>query len=191
LFIVNQSELSHAQHVGQVSLAVSTCLFLWWNRSWSLWFRHRSGRGRSRTGWSTSGGTASGGRTGVAAAINNLVSAQAKSLFSLTSHATIAVAQSTGQGGDDFGAAAAVTANLITDLVCSRTTNSFISIVQSIDEGRHDFWIADAVISIAKLTESSSSLTSIASRLRGVDQLGDITRIGIAADRGSTARCAG
>jgi hypothetical protein len=102
-------------------------------------------------------------------------------LFGLTSYTAIAVTESTCQGGDDFGAAAAVSTNLITNLVRGGTTNSFIGIVQTIDEGRHDFWIADAVISIAKLTESSTSLTSIASRLRGIDQLGDVARIGIAA----------
>jgi hypothetical protein len=101
----------------------------------------------------------------------------------LTSYTTIAVTQSTGQGSNDFWAAAAVLADLITDFVSGNATNSFISIVQTIDKSRHDFWIADAIISVAKLTESSTSLTSIASRLRGVDQLSDIARIRIAALR--------
>jgi hypothetical protein len=102
-------------------------------------------------------------------------------LLGLTSNTTIAVTQSTGQGGNDFWAAAAVLADLIANLVSGGTTDSFVSIVQTIDESRHDFWIADAVISVAELTESSTSLTSIASRLRGIDQLGDVTWIGIAA----------
>jgi hypothetical protein len=102
-------------------------------------------------------------------------------LFSLTSHATIAVTQRTGQGGNDFGAAAAVLTDLIADFISSNSSDSFICIVQTIDEGRHDFWIADAIIAVAKLTESMTSLTSIAGRLRGVDQLGDAAGISIAA----------
>jgi len=52
----------------------------------------------------------------------------------LASDATIAVTKSTGQGGNDFWAAAAVLANLITNLIGSSAANSFISIVQSVDE---------------------------------------------------------
>lgn len=130
---------------------------------------------------SASGSAASRVAAGVAAAIDDVISAQAKSLFGLTSYTTIAVGQRTGQSGNDLWAAAAVLTDLITNLIGSGTTNSFISIIQAIDEGRHDFWIADAVISVTELTESSTSLTSIASRLRLVDQASDIARIRIAA----------
>ena len=139
------------------------------------------------SGWSTSTRTAVAGRAGrgtaaaVAAAIDDVVSAGSESLRSLTSHTTIAVGKSTCQGGNDLWAAATIFTNLITNLIRGSSANSFISIIQSIDEGRHDFWIADAVISSAKLTESSTSLTSIASRLRLVDQASNITRIGVAA----------
>jgi hypothetical protein len=86
-------------------------------------------------------------------------------LFGLATYTSIAVTQSTGQGGHDFWTAAAVLANLITNLVCGCTTNSFISIIQSIDEGRHDFWVADAIVSIAEFTKSCTSLSGIAGRL--------------------------
>ena len=83
----------------------------------------------------------------------------------MTNHTTITVTQSTGQGGGDFWAAAAVLANLITDFIGSFTSDAFISIIQSIDEGRHDLWVADAIITIAQLADGGTSLTSIASRL--------------------------
>ena len=41
----------------------------------------------------------------------------------------------------------------------------FIGIIQTIDESRHDLGIADAIVSIAELAESGTSLTGIASRL--------------------------
>lgn len=174
---------SHAQENRQVALAIHSRLFRWRNWSRSGWFDGRSHRRSS--GWSTTcctaGWRASAAARGPAAAIDDVISAQAKGLFSLTSHATIAITQRTGQGSHDFWTAAAVLTNLITNLISSRTTNSFICIVQTIDEGRHDFWIADAIISIAKLTESSRSLTSIASRLRGIDQTSDIASVAIAA----------
>ena len=109
----------------------------------------------------------------------------------MASDATIAVAKSTGQGGDDFGAAAAILANLIANLISRCTTNSFIGIIQTIDEGGHDLGIADAVIPTAELAERGTALTGIASRLRRVDQLGNIARICIAAlgfDRCGAAR---
>jgi hypothetical protein len=170
-----------------VSLAERSRLFLRRNRGWSS----RSDR-RSRRGWCTAtGATSCRVAAGTAVAIDDFVTAQAESLFSLTSDPSIAIAQRTGQSGNDFWAAAAVLANLIADFVSSDATNSFIAIIQTIDEGRHDFWIADAVISIAELTESSTSLTGIASRLRAVNQLGDFTSIILAAfgfARSSTAR---
>jgi len=152
----------HAQQGGQVALT-STGLFRGGHWGWSGWissWSHGWSGGRS-----TSAGTTGGGSTGVAAAIDDVVSAQTQGLFSLTTDATIAVTQRTGQSGNDFWAAAAVLADLITDLVRSGATNSFICVVQTIDEGRHDFWVADAIISVAELTQGSSSLTSIASRL--------------------------
>lgn len=72
-------------------------------------------------------------------------------------------------------------ADLIADFISSNATNAFISIIQAINKGRHDFGIADAIITVAELTQGSASLTSIASRLRGVDQLGDFAGISIAA----------
>ena len=191
----SRERLSHSEQNGQVALAVRTGLFRWWNWSRSGWFDGGSHRRSSTTDWSTTTGTAgwraSAAARGSAVAIDDVISAQAKGLFGLTSHTTIAVSQGTGQGSHDFWAAAGVSTNLITNLISSGATNSFIGIVQTIDEGRHDFWIADAVISIAKLTQSSSSLTSIASGLRGIDQLRDVARIPIAAscfNDGSTGR---
>lgn len=149
------------------------------NRSGIGWFG--DGRHCGSTGRSASVATTGGRAAAVAATIDDVISAQAQSLFGLTSHTTIAIAQRTGQGRDDFGAAAAVLTNLITDLVGSHPANSFISIVQTIDEGRHDFRIADAIIAIAEFPQGSTSLTGIAGRLRLVDQASNFTRIGIAA----------
>ena len=89
----------------------------------------------------------------------------------MTNHTAIAITQSNGQGSDDFGAAAAVLANLIADFIGSRSADAFIGIVQTVDEGRHDFRVADAIISIAQLAEGGTSLTSIAGGLRCVNQL--------------------
>lgn len=131
---------------------------------------------------------------GVAATFDNVISTQTQGLFSLTNNTAIAITQSTGQGSHDFGAAAAVTTNLITDFVSSFTTNSFIGVIQSIDESRHDFRVADAIITIAELPDGSTTLTSIASCLRLVDQLSDRTGISIAAAcfaRSGTSRSTG
>jgi hypothetical protein len=54
---------------------------------------------------------------------------------------------------------------LIADFFSGRATDSFISIVQSVDERCHDLWIADAIIAIAELAKSRTSLTGIAGRL--------------------------
>ncbi len=166
---------------------MSGFLFFWRNWSRSGWFRGwhhgRSGRSITIRGATARGATAvAGGRaTFVAAALDHFVATQAESLLGLTNHTSVAITQRTGQGGDDFGAAAAILANLIANLICCGTTNSFISIVQAIDESRHDLWIADAVISVTELAERGTSLAGIAGRLRSVDQLGDITRIRVAA----------
>ena len=142
---------------------MTNLLLFRWDRSRSRWITGwHSGWG---TGWSTAVGATSGRTAIVAATFDNVVSTQAEGLFSLTNHTAIAVTQSTGQGGDDFGAAAAVLANLIADFIGSFTSDAFISIIQSVDEGRHDLWIADAIITIAQLADGSTSLTSIAGRL--------------------------
>ena len=83
----------------------------------------------------------------------------------MTNHTAVAITQGNGQGGYDFGAAAAVLANLITDFVSRSAADAFIGIVQAIDEGRHDFRVADAIITIAQLAEGGTSLTSIAGSL--------------------------
>ena len=162
--------------------AVGSLLLFWWNRSRSGWFvgwHHRW------SGWSTAtvaaGAVASRRATLVAATLDHVVATQLEGLFGLTNHTAIAVTQRTGQSGDDFGAAAAILTNLIANFVGGGTTNSFIGIVQTIDKRCHDFRIADAVISVTELTQRGTSLTSIASRLRNVDELGDIARIRVAA----------
>ena len=162
-----------------MALAGRSGLFHWRNRSWRGGFDGRSHGGGD---WSTPtvAASASGRAAAVAVSIDNIVSAQAKSLFGLTSDTTIAVTQSTGQGGHDFWAAAAVLANLIANLISSSLANSFISVVQTVDEGRHDFWVADAIIAVAEFAKSSGSLLRIAGRLRRIDQLGDIAGIRVA-----------
>lgn len=142
---------------------MTNLLLFRWNRSRSGWIAgwHR-GWG---TGWSTAVAATSGCTAIVTATLDDVVSTQAESLFSLTDHTAIAVTQSTGQGSDDFGAAAAVLANLIADFIGSFAADAFISIIQSIDEGRHDLWIADAIITIAQLADGGTSLTSIAGSL--------------------------
>lgn len=183
----------HSQQVGQVTLVDRAGLFLRWDRCRSSRFNNRSG-GRYCRSWShsTSGcatvGVATAGRaTGacatVAAAIDDFITTQAKSLFGLADDTAIAVTKRTCQGGDDFGAAAAMNANLIANLVGCRTANMLISIIQSVDESRHDLWVADAIITITELPERRTSLTSVAGRLRGIDQLGDVTSIRVAALR--------
>jgi hypothetical protein len=151
-----------------VTLADRSRLFHWRNWSRSGWFGIWSHR-RSGTDWSTAvcsaTGRAAGGSASVAVAVDDFVSTQAESLFSLATNTTIAVTEGTGQSGRDFGAAAAVLANLIANFISRFTTNSFISIVQTVDKGRHDLWIADAVISVAELADRSTSLTGIAGRL--------------------------
>ena len=132
--------------------------------------RSRSGviawhHGGSTTGGSTTTVAASGRTALVAASLDDIVSTQAQGLFSLTNHTAIAITQSTGQGGHDFGAAAAVLANLITDFIGRFTADAFIGIVQGIDEGRHDFRVADAIITIAQLADGGTTLTGIAGRL--------------------------
>lgn len=142
---------------------MTNLLLFRWNRSRSGWIT--GWHGGWSTGWSTTVGATGGRTTIVTAALDDVVSTQAESLFSLTNHTAIAVTQSTGQGSDDFGAAAAVLANLITDFIGRFTADAFIGIVQGIHEGRHDFRVADAIITIAQLADGGTSLTSIAGGL--------------------------
>lgn len=157
----------HSQQGGQVALAGRSGLFHWGNRSWRSGFDRRSHSRNCWGCWSTATGSASvsGCAAGVAVSIDDIISAQAKSLFGLATNTTIAITQGTGQSSNNFGAAAAVLANLITNLVSGCRTNSFISIVQAIDESRHDFRIADAIISIAEFAKSCTSLSRIAGGL--------------------------
>jgi len=99
----------------------------------------------------------------------------------LTNHTLVAVTQRTGQSGNNFGAAAAVLANLITDFVGGFPSDVVIAVIQSVDESRHDFRVADAIIAIAQLADGSTALTSVAGGLRFVDQLGDFAGVGVAA----------
>ena len=145
------------------------------------WCHGRSGRGVTTI--RASGGVAGGRAATIAAALDHVVTALAESLFGLTNHTAVAITQRTGQGGHNFGAAAAVLANLIADFIGRFTTDAFVGIVQGIDKGGHDFRIADAIITIAKLADGRTALTSVASRLRGVDQLSDLAGVGIAALR--------
>ena len=168
---------------GQVTLAAAGSLLLfWWNRSWSGWFvgwHHRW------SGWSkttvAAGAVASRRATIVAATLDHFVTAQAESLFGLANHTPIAITQGTSQSGNHFWAAAAVLANLIADFIGGFTSDSFIGVIQGVDERGHDFRVADAVIPVAELADRSTTLTSVASGLRGVDQLSDLAGIGIAA----------
>ena len=172
--------------------AVGSLLLFWWNRSRSGWFvgwHHRW------SGWSTAtvaaGAVASRRATLVAATLDHFVAAQAESLLGLTNHTSVAITQRTGQGGNDFGAAAAVLANLIADFIGGFTSDSFIGVIQGVDERGHDFRVADAVIPVAELADRSTTLTSVASGLRGVDQLSDLAGIGIAALGGTRSGTAG
>ena len=162
--------------------AVGSLLLFWWNWSRSGWFvswHHRW------SGWSTAtvaaGAVASGGASTVAATLDHFVTAQAESLFGLTNNTLIAIAQRTGQSGNHFWAAAAVLANLIADFIGSFRPDPMIGVIQGVDERGHDFRVADAVIPVAELADRSTTLTSVASGLRGVDQLSDLAGIGIAA----------
>ena len=85
--------------------------------------------------------------TAVAVSTNYFVSAQAESLSGLTNHTVIAIAQGTGQGGNDFWAAAAVLSDLITNLVSRLAANSMIGIIQGVNKRGHNLWIADAIVS--------------------------------------------
>lgn len=105
----------------------------------------------------------------------------------LTNHTSVAITQRTGQGGHNFGAAAAVLANLIADFIGRFTTDAFVGVIQGVDKGGHDFRVADAIITIAQLADGRTALTSVASRLRRVDQLSDLAGVGIAA---TSSRCA-
>lgn len=172
--------------------AVGSLLLFWWNRSRSGWFvgwHHRW------SGWSTAtvaaGAVASRRATLVAATLDHFVAAQAESLLGLTNHTSVAITQRTGQGGHDFGAAAAVLANLIADFIGGFTSDSFIGVIQGVDERGHDFRVADAVIPVAELADRSTTLTSVASGLRGVDQLSDLAGIGIAALGGTRSGTVG
>ena len=180
---------------GQVALAaVGSLLLFWWNWSRSGWFvgwHHRW------SGWSTAavaaGAVASGRATLVAATLDHFVTAQAESLLGLTNHTPIAITQGTGQSGNHFWAAAAVLANLIADFIGSFRPDPMIGVIQGVDERGHDFRVADAVIPVAELADRSTTLTSVASGLRGVDQLSDLAGIGIAALGGtrSGTACSG
>ena len=147
------------------------------------------------SGWSTAtvaaGAVASGRATLVAATLDHFVTAQAESLFGLTNNTLIAIAQRTGQSGNHFWAAAAVLANLIADFIGSFPPDPMIGIIQGIDERGHDFRVADAVIPVAELADRSTTLTSVASGLRGVDQLSDLAGIGIAAIGGTRSGTVG
>ena len=147
------------------------------------------------SGWSTAtvaaGAVASRRATVVAATLDHFVAAQAESLLGLTNHTSVAITQRTGQGGNDFGAAAAVLANLIADFIGGFTSDSFIGVIQGVDERGHDFRVADAVIPVAELADRSTTLTSVASGLRGVDQLSDLAGIGIAAVSGTRSGTVG
>ena len=147
------------------------------------------------SGWSTAtvaaGAVASGRATVVAATLDHFVTAQAESLFGLANNTPIAITQGTGQSGHDFWAAAAVLPNLIADFIGGFSTDPMIGVIQGIDERGHDFRVADAVIPVAELADRSPTLTSVASSLRGVDQLSDLTGIGIAALGGTRSGTAG
>ncbi len=180
--ILSERSVQETEQRGQVALAAGSLLLFWWNRSRSGWFvtlHHRW------SGWGTAavaaGAVASGRATLVAATLDHFVTAQAESLFGLANHTPVAITQGTGQSGNHFWAAAAVLANLIADFVGSFAANSFISVIQGVDERGHDLWIADAIISVAELANRSPTLTSVASRLRFVDQLSDLAGIGVAA----------
>ena len=175
--------VQHTEQPGQTTATSGGLLLFWRNRSRSGWFRGgchgRSGRSIAIR---ASVGAVAGRRAAtVAAALDHVVAAQLESLFGLTNHTLVAITQRTGQSGDDFGAAAAVLANLIANFIGRFTTDAFVSIVQGVDKGGHDFRVADAVIPVAKLADRSTTLTSVASGLRGVDQLSDLAGVGIAA----------
>lgn len=119
--------------------------------------------------------------TSIAAAVDNFVTAAAQCFFGEFANVFVAISESTGQSSHNFGAtAAAVFANLTTDLISGFSSDTLIGIVQSIDESTHDFGAADAV-AFAKLLDRFAAIFRVAAGLRLIDQLGDFARIIIAA----------
>lgn len=130
----NRTSIFVADPLGEVCLWLS-------RRSWGVGSSSRSHRRCSGWGRSASAsGAAIAGTSGVAsdfaaAWINNVVSTQAESLFSLTANTTVTVSQSDGQRFDSaLRAAALVLAELVADLVSGGPTDSFIRVIQAVDE---------------------------------------------------------
>jgi len=104
----------------------------------------------------------------------------------LPTHLPVAIAQRTGQSGNDFRRAASaatvvILTNLIANFISGLRTNSLVSIVQSVHESNHDFGIADTVEVVAKLMNRSSAIFRVASGLRLINQLCNLARISVAA----------
>jgi hypothetical protein len=137
--------------------------------------------------WSASTGTASGWATSRTAlrstlrlaAIDNVVAAEFQSFFSFLTDTTIAIAQSNRQSLNNFvaHAAAAVLANLVTNLISSFVTNAFVAIIQSVGKRTHNLGIANAAVLVAELINRTSTIFRIASCLRCIDQLSNLAGI--------------
>ena len=120
---------------------------------------------------------------GVAATIHDFISTRFQTFFCLSPDTPITIRQGGCQSCDNFFAAAAVLANLITDFIGGFLADFLVGIVKAVDQSSHDFGITLAIVPVSEPIERSSTIPGIASRLRFVDQLSDLAGICIAAFR--------
>jgi len=140
-------------------------------------FRSGSSRSFDRSSVVTAGAVNTAFRATITVTVDNLVATGFQSFFSLTTYTTVAVSQCTGQSRHDSrAAAAAVAAGCVTQFVSRFTANAFIRVIQTIHEGVDDLRVARAIV-IAQFVQSIATLRGVAVGHRGVDQLGDLTRI--------------
>lgn len=116
-----------------------------------------------------------------AAAVDNFITATTQSFLGVFANVLVAVSQGRGQSRNDLLVAAArIVFELIADFLGRFFPNFLVGVVQGVDEGRHDFGIAHAV-ELAEALNRLFAIFGVAGRLRGVDQLRNFTRIGVAA----------
>lgn len=76
-----------------------------------------------------------------AATIDDVITTDTQSLFSLFADTAVAITEGCCQYSNDLWVAAAVVlAELITNSISSSFTDEWISIVHSVQESTHDFW---------------------------------------------------
>lgn len=97
------------------------------------------------------------------ATVNDFVTAQFQRTFSFATDTAVTVSQSAGQGGNDFGsAAAAVFASLIADFISGLLTDTVVSVIKSVDEGSHDLRVTLAVEFITDFVDGFGTVLGIA-----------------------------